>query len=121
MPISSAAGDAGDGRARRLAHTLRAVGAVTRALHGTPPGGVVGVRGPFGTGWDVPSAAGHDVVVVAGGIGLAPLRPVLHAALADRSPIRPGDAARRRAARPADLLYPDELRAVGRQPGWTSV
>jgi anaerobic sulfite reductase subunit B len=110
VPISvSAVGDAGDGRARRQAHTVRAVGAVSRALHGTPPGGVVGVRGPFGTGWDVQSAAGHDVVVVAGGIGLAPLRPVLHAVLADRSSY--GRVTLMVGGRsPADLLYPDELR-----------
>lgn len=58
----------------QLVHTVRGVGAVTRALCGARPGDVVGVRGPFGTGWDVASAAGRDVVVIAGGIGLAPLR-----------------------------------------------
>jgi anaerobic sulfite reductase subunit B len=111
VPISfSDGGHGGDGRAGLLTHTVRAVGAVSRALHGTAPGGVVGVRGPFGTGWDVPSAAGHDVVVVAGGIGLAPLRPVLRAVLADRP-------AYRRVTlllggrTPADLLYPADLRA----------
>jgi NAD(P)H-flavin reductase len=110
VPISlSAIADTGDDRARRLIHTLRAVGAVTRALHATGPGGVIGVRGPFGTTWDVPSAAGSDVVLVAGGIGLAPLRPVLHAVLADRA--RYGRVALLVGARtPADLLYPEELR-----------
>jgi len=54
VPISvSGLGENGGGRARRLEHTLRAVGAVTRALHATPPGNLVGVRGPFGTGWNV--------------------------------------------------------------------
>src|SRR6266571_8255754 len=53
----------GGGRARRLEHTLRAVGAVTRALHAAPPGSLIGVRGPFGTSWDVASAAGRDVVI----------------------------------------------------------
>src|SRR6478752_1162154 len=78
VPISvSGRCDDGAGRADRLQHTLRAVGAVTRALHAAAPGQPVGVRGPFGTGWDVSSAAGRDIVVVAGGIGLAPLRPVL--------------------------------------------
>src|SRR5207247_10529599 len=81
----SGPGDAGGGRARRLEHTLRAVGAVTRALHAAPPGSLVGVRGPFGTSWDVVSAAGRDIVIVAGGIGLAPLRPGGLGALADRS------------------------------------
>ena len=66
------------------------------------------MRGPFGTGWDVASAAGRDIVIVAGGIGLAPLRPVLLTALADRS--RYGRIVLLVGARtPADLLYPDEL------------
>ena len=62
-----------------LEHTIRAVGAVSRALHGARPGTILGVRGPFGTTWDLPSAAGRDLVIVAGGVGLAPLRPVVSA------------------------------------------
>ncbi len=58
-----------------LMHTIRAVGATSRALCNLEPGSVVGVRGPFGVGWDVPSAEGSDVLIVGGGIGLAPLRP----------------------------------------------
>jgi len=54
VPISvSGLGDSRGGQARRLQHTLRAVGAVTRALHAAQPGSLIGVRGPFGTGWDV--------------------------------------------------------------------
>jgi len=121
-PISlSGLPEAGGGSARRLTHTLRAVGAVTRALHAAAPGAVLGVRGPFGTSWDVPSAAGHDVVIVAGGIGLAPVRPVLQAVLAGRS--RYGEIVLLVGARtPADLLYRDELRlwaAAGVQVGVT--
>ena len=67
-----------------LVHTVRAVGAVSDALAHLGEGGVVGVRGPFGTGWDVESAAGDDVVVVGGGIGFAPLRPVVEHLLAHR-------------------------------------
>jgi NAD(P)H-flavin reductase len=109
VPISlSGLVNTGDGRARRLVHTLRAVGAVTTVLHAARPGGVIGVRGPFGTGWDLSSAAGRDVVIVAGGIGLAPLRPVVLAMLADRS--RHGRVSLLVGARtPADLLYADEL------------
>ena len=109
VPISvSGLGDSGGGRARRLEHTLRAVGAVTRALHAAPPGSLIGVRGPFGTSWDVASAAGRDIVIVAGGIGLAPLRPVVLTALADRS--RYGRIVLLVGARtPGDLLYPGEL------------
>jgi NAD(P)H-flavin reductase len=66
-----------------LVHTVRAVGAVSGALNGLQPGSVVGVRGPFGTGWDLPTARGRDLLIVAGGIGLAPLRPVVVDALAD--------------------------------------
>jgi anaerobic sulfite reductase subunit B len=109
VPISvSGLGDSGGGRARRLEHTLRVVGAVTRALHAAEPGGLIGVRGPFGTGWDVASAAGRDIVIVAGGIGLAPLRPVVLTALADRS--RYGRIVLLVGARTSgDLLYADEL------------
>jgi anaerobic sulfite reductase subunit B len=109
VPISlSGVPDPEDSRARRLTHTLRAVGAVTRALHAAAPGAVIGVRGPFGTSWDVGSAAGRDVVIVAGGIGLAPVRPVLHAVLAERS--RYGEVVLLVGARtPDDLLYPGEL------------
>jgi len=109
VPISvSGLGDSGGGRARRLEHTLRAVGAVTRSLYAAQPGSLIGVRGPFGTSWDVASAAERDIVIVAGGIGLAPLRPVVLTALADRS--RYGRIVLLVGARtPGDLLYADEL------------
>ncbi|MGA2519627.1 MAG: FAD/NAD(P)-binding protein [Acidimicrobiales bacterium] len=57
-----------------LEHTVRDVGAVTHALCAMPVGGIVGVRGPFGNDWGTDALAGDDAVVVAGGIGLAPLR-----------------------------------------------
>jgi anaerobic sulfite reductase subunit B len=89
VPISiSGAGDGGAGDGTRLVQTLRAVGAVTRALCAAAVGATIGVRGPYGTDWDVPSAAGQDLVIVAGGIGLAPLRPVVSAALAERTRYR---------------------------------
>lgn len=104
-PISLSGGGSG----RRLVHTLRNVGAVTAALHAATPGHVVGVRGPFGTDWDLGAARGHDVVVVGGGIGLAPLRPVVDTVLADRASF--GDLSVLVGARtPGDLLYRDELR-----------
>ena len=67
-----------------LTHTIRDVGAVSRALHQAGIGQVIGVRGPFGTSWGLDTAAGHDLFIVAGGVGLAPLRPVLLGALARR-------------------------------------
>lgn len=70
----------GDG----VLHTVRSVGAVSTALCRAETGAEVGVRGPFGTTWGLESAHGRDLVIVAGGVGLAPLRPLVHAALADR-------------------------------------
>jgi anaerobic sulfite reductase subunit B len=84
VPISISGAPAGPG----LAQTIRSVGAVTSALCAAGPGQLVGVRGPFGTGWDVAGAAGRDLIVVAGGIGLAPLRGALLAALAARESYR---------------------------------
>jgi NAD(P)H-flavin reductase len=82
VPISFA-GDPADGRP--LTHTVRAVGSVTEALCRVRRGAVVGVRGPYGTGWSLGDPA-DDLLVVAGGLGLAPLRPVILQALAD--PVR---------------------------------
>ncbi len=66
-------------RPERLVHTVRAVGPATRAICATEPGRALAVRGPFGGPWPVAQAEGGDVAIVAGGIGLAPLRPaVLH-------------------------------------------
>ncbi len=62
------------GRPDRLLHTIRDVGGVTQALCASRVGDVLGVRGPYGKGWGVSDAAGGDVLIVAGGIGLAPLR-----------------------------------------------
>ena len=68
-----------------ITHTIRAVGAVSRALHDAGPGTVIGVRGPCGTHWGLSEAIDRDLVIVAGGVGLAPLRPVVLGALAERS------------------------------------
>jgi NAD(P)H-flavin reductase len=67
-----------------LQHTVRSVGDATRALTRAEVGDVLLVRGPFGTGWEVERAVGGDALVVAGGIGLAPLRPALLEVLAER-------------------------------------
>lgn len=106
-----------------LVLTVRAVGAVTDAICASGPGATVGVRGPFGTAWPV-AEPGGDVVVVAGGIGLAPLRPVLLDALARRDEY--GRVLLLYGARtPADLLYRERLEAWGAvvtvdaaDPGW---
>ncbi|WP_406164763.1 FAD/NAD(P)-binding protein [Streptomyces sp. NBC_00996] len=91
-----------------LVHTVRAVGAVSTALHDLRPGDTVGLRGPFGTGWDLDAAVGQDVLVIAGGIGLAPLRPVVHAIL-DRPAAygRLGILVGTRT--PGDLIYQEDV------------
>jgi anaerobic sulfite reductase subunit B len=97
----------GEAPGQVLVQTIRAVGAVTRALCAAMPGDVIGVRGPFGTDWGVSGAAGRDMLIVAGGIGLAPLRPVVLAALAGRAPGRVVLLAGARS--PADLVFTCEL------------
>lgn len=91
-----------------LVLTVRAVGAVTAAVCASEPGAVLGVRGPFGRPWPIAEAAGADVVVVAGGIGLAPLRLLLLHAIERRSDY--GRIVLLYGARtPDDLLYVAEL------------
>jgi NAD(P)H-flavin reductase len=69
---------------REVVHTIRAVGKVSRALCSLEEGQQIGFRGPFGKGWPVDVAVGKDLVIVAGGIGLAPLRPVVDHVRANR-------------------------------------
>jgi NAD(P)H-flavin reductase len=95
-------------RPELLWHTIRDVGGVTRHLVATRPGGVLTVRGPFGTQWDPLDGAGGDLVIVAGGIGLAPLRPAVLQVLANRE--RFGRVHVLYGGRTeADLLYRKEL------------
>jgi len=126
ISISGAATDTA-----KLVHTIRAVGLVSTALTDLAEGDVIGIRGPFGTGWPVEIAKGRDVVFVAGGLGLAPLRPAIYAVLADRAAY--GAVSILYGARtPDDLLFEDELHSwrgrfdidldviVDRaEPGWT--
>ena len=81
----SAISISGDPASGRLVHTVRAIGPVSRALCNLRPGDAIGVRGPFGVGWPIGTAATRDLLFVAGGLGLAPLRPAIYAALAERS------------------------------------
>lgn len=67
-----------------LIHTVRAVGAVTMGMKSIRQGDVLGVRGPYGTPWPIDEAVGSDFIIVAGGIGIAPLRPVIYEALRRR-------------------------------------
>jgi NAD(P)H-flavin reductase len=84
VPISYS----GIGPGRRVEHTVRAVGATSAALCEREVGEQVGVRGPFGSGWNLDHLADLDVLIIAGGLGLAPLRPVIEAAAAGTLPAR---------------------------------
>lgn len=98
-----------------ITHTIRAVGAVSRALHDAEPGSVVGVRGPFGTTWGLDEAAGRDLVMVAGGVGLCPLRPAVLGALAGRA--RYGKVTLVVGARSrADFVFVDQLEKWAQDP-----
>ena len=93
-----------------LQHTVRAVGGVTRALQGLRPGDALGVRGPFGSAWPLEAARGRHLLLIAGGIGLAPLRPAVYRALAQhdtftRVTLLYGTR------QPDDRLYVDEFAA----------
>ncbi len=91
-----------------LVHTTRAVGTVTKAMYRLKKGDFIGVRGPYGTAWPTDVAAGKDVIIVAGGIGLAPLRPAIYQVLASREKF--GNVAILYGTRtPADILYQREL------------
>jgi NAD(P)H-flavin reductase len=89
-------------------HTIRDVGAVTHALCSAQAGHQIGVRGPYGTSWPVQTAEGGDVVIVAGGIGLPPLRPAIYHVLGHRESF--GRLVLLYGARtPSDLLFTGEL------------
>ena len=103
-PISVSAGAHHNGT---WDHTIRSVGNVTRTLFRMTPGSSIGLRGPYGSCWPVEKCIGADVVIVAGGIGLPPLRPVIYELLSSRK--RHGQLHLLYGARTPDaLLYSDE-------------
>jgi NAD(P)H-flavin reductase/succinate dehydrogenase/fumarate reductase-like Fe-S protein len=88
--------------------TIRAAGPATKAITELPLGATVGIRGPVGIGWPVEPAYGKDVVVVTGGTGLAPLRPLLDQLMRHREQF--GAVRLYYGARTAqDMLFGDEL------------
>jgi NAD(P)H-flavin reductase len=93
---------------RSTVHTVRAVGSVTRVMCSLKSGAVVGLRGPFGSAWPVRKAQGSDIVVVAGGIGIAPIRPAIYTLLSYRDNY--GRIAILYGSRtPRDILFRSEL------------
>lgn len=91
--------------------TIRAAGPATTALTKLRPGASIALRGPLGRAWPIGDAIGRDVVIVAGGIGLAPIRGLLDAILADRA--RFGAVRLYLGARtPRDRLFTAEIDAL---------
>jgi NAD(P)H-flavin reductase len=88
--------------------TIRAAGPATAAAIALRPGAQLGLRGPLGRGWPIERAVGRDVVIVAGGIGLAPVRPIIDAVLRDRDRFRHLLLAYG-ARTPGDRLYTAEM------------
>ncbi len=105
VPISIS-GDPSD--PSRLVQTIRAVGPVTDALTNVSPGDTIGVRGPYGSAWPTGVAEGGDLLIITGGIGLAPLRPAILEVLENRD--RYDNVTLLYGARsPGELLFADEL------------
>lgn len=105
IPISISGDPA---RRRPLVHTTRAVGTVSKAMRELKVGDVIGVRGPFGSHWPIEQAEGKDVVIVAGGIGMAPLRAAMYSITAQRE--KYGKVVLLYGARtPSEMLYRREL------------
>jgi NAD(P)H-flavin reductase len=101
-----------------LRHTIRDVGAVSHALVSSQVGDVIGVRGPFGTSWDATDAVGGDVMFIAGGIGLAPLRPSILEAMRRRGEFR--HVILLYGSRPGEgFLFTDEIEDWERNHGFT--
>jgi NAD(P)H-flavin reductase len=96
------------GEPQLLGHTVRSAGSVTRGMARLRPGDRLGLRGPFGSCWPMEEARGKNVLIVTGGIGMAPLRPVLLSILRHRSDY--GHVLLLYGARtPAELLYTAEF------------
>jgi len=93
---------------------VRNVGNVTAALHQLEPGSSVGIRGPFGRGFPIEQLRGHDLLIVAGGLGLAPLRSLIQYAIDRRQEFRQITLLIG-ARTPSELLFRDEYAAWQRQ------
>ena len=89
-------------------HTIRSHGMVTQALARLGKGDIVGVRGPFGCGWPLDDVSGREVLIIAGGVGLAPLRPLIYSLL-DGGYGATGVRLFYGARRPDEILYRKEL------------
>ena len=99
---------------------IRRTGRVTNALYRLSVGDVVGIRGPYGNGFPVEEMAGNDLLIVAGGLGMAPLRSLLWYALDHRD--RFGSVTLMYGARtPAEMLFREELASLTSVEGLTAL
>lgn len=105
IPISVS----GTGAAGEVLLTVRSVGATSAAIVAAAVGDVVGLRGPFGTAWPLADANGRDIVVMAGGLGLAPLRLAIDALVAGGSSGSSRVSVIVGSREPSQLLYPDDM------------
>jgi sulfhydrogenase subunit gamma (sulfur reductase) len=87
---------------------VRRMGTLTGALHGLGPGDEIGVRGPFGRSFDTEALRGKDMLLVAGGCGLAPMRALIQYC-EDRREDFGGLAFLYGAKTPGDALFKDDL------------
>ncbi len=94
----------------RHAYTIRNAGPISKALTETPVGGTITVRGPFGTAWPVDTIDTGTLMIVAGGLGLAPLRAATDTVVSRRSSLGIDRIRLLHGARtPADLIFADDL------------
>lgn len=98
-----------------LAHTIRAVGRVTRRLATLAPGDRLGLRGPYGQGWRLQEAEGQDLIVLTGGLGCAPVVAAIGYVIAHRE--RYGQLAILQGVKhAADLIWRARYDAWGQLP-----
>lgn len=92
-----------------LLHTMRVAGDVTTAISKLGVGDVIGLRGPFGTGWPMEEAEDRDLMIIAGGVGIAPLRSVIRHVYMSRKSCPGRDVILYGVKTPKDMIYRDEF------------
>jgi NAD(P)H-flavin reductase len=103
ISISSGSGD------HDLLHTVRVAGDVTTALSKMSPGDGIGLRGPFGRGWPMEEIENRNVMIIAGGVGIAPLRSVIRQLSSARRSCPGKDSILYGSKTPKDILFRDEF------------
>ena len=116
-PISISSAANGD---NTLEMVIRRAGSLTQVLHALSVGDEIGLRGPYGSGFDLAEFEGRDVLLIAGGLGLVPMRSLVQALVAD--PARFGRITLISGCRtPAEELFRDEVRAWSALAGFEAI